>query len=307
MTEQTKHYTPRPLKPETRAKLEEMQTEALKLAEALGDVLNGTMNQSEASIKYNGNKLAINSISGYPSITKYFENRVKLSKDEKLEVLLAAEKPMQKLVRDLFGILNNRIITLTEDNEKAILELMDSQLTDNELTAVNMRYGLSDGKEYTLEQIGKVLVVNRERARQILNKALAKLRYKRRMVNIVFDGMPAQISTLEAEIATLSREQYTQKLAELRAKAEDIKSGQAPEIDLEVNAMLIDDLDLTVRSFNVLKRHGLNTVADVVLYLKDHNILKMKSMGRKSAHEIADKLASYGIHIEIEAPSNNLD
>ena len=51
-------------------------------------------------------------------------------------------------------------------------------LSEREKVAVILRFGLEDGKMWTLEAIGKNLGVSRERVRQILNKALIKLRTK---------------------------------------------------------------------------------------------------------------------------------
>ncbi|WP_165423084.1 sigma-70 family RNA polymerase sigma factor [Ktedonosporobacter rubrisoli] len=50
-------------------------------------------------------------------------------------------------------------------------------LTERERLIISMRYGLSDGRSHTLEEIGKELHVSRERARQIETKAIHKLRY----------------------------------------------------------------------------------------------------------------------------------
>ncbi|HDJ23453.1 MAG TPA: sigma-70 family RNA polymerase sigma factor [Candidatus Aminicenantes bacterium] len=50
------------------------------------------------------------------------------------------------------------------------------ELTDRESKVIQMRFGLKDGKEHTLEEIGRELKVTRERIRQIESKALKKLK-----------------------------------------------------------------------------------------------------------------------------------
>jgi RNA polymerase primary sigma factor len=52
-----------------------------------------------------------------------------------------------------------------------------SVLTERERQVIEMRFGLSDGKEYTLEEVGSYFQVTRERIRQIEAKALRKLRH----------------------------------------------------------------------------------------------------------------------------------
>ena len=56
------------------------------------------------------------------------------------------------------------------------LEAVLSTLGDREKRVVQLRYGLTDGEPHTLEEIGQVFGVTRERVRQIEAKTLAKLR-----------------------------------------------------------------------------------------------------------------------------------
>jgi RNA polymerase primary sigma factor len=52
-----------------------------------------------------------------------------------------------------------------------------SVLTERERQVIEMRFGLRDGKDYTLEEVGRYFQVTRERIRQIEAKALRKLRH----------------------------------------------------------------------------------------------------------------------------------
>jgi len=53
-------------------------------------------------------------------------------------------------------------------------------LTPREERIIKMRFGLEDGNELTLEQVGQSFAVTRERIRQIEAKALRKLRHHSR-------------------------------------------------------------------------------------------------------------------------------
>jgi len=53
-------------------------------------------------------------------------------------------------------------------------------LTDREREVLELRYGLNDGKDHTLEEVGQHFSVTRERIRQIEAKALRKLRHPTR-------------------------------------------------------------------------------------------------------------------------------
>jgi RNA polymerase primary sigma factor len=55
-----------------------------------------------------------------------------------------------------------------------------STLTPREARILEMRFGLGDGNEYTLEEVGQKFGLTRERIRQIEGKALRRLRHPRR-------------------------------------------------------------------------------------------------------------------------------
>src|SRR6516164_8593217 len=57
-------------------------------------------------------------------------------------------------------------------------------LTPREEKIIKMRYGLEDGLEHTLEEVGQCFAVTRERIRQIEGKALRKLRHPSRSLKL---------------------------------------------------------------------------------------------------------------------------
>ena len=57
--------------------------------------------------------------------------------------------------------------------------------------------------------------------------------------------------------------------------------------------MTIEELDLSVRSFNCLKRAGINTVGDLINNIEE-DMMKVRNLGRKSLEEVINKLASLG-------------
>jgi RNA polymerase primary sigma factor len=65
-------------------------------------------------------------------------------------------------------------------NLKEQMATMLSTLTPREERIIKMRFGLDDGSEHTLEEVGQVFAVTRERIRQIEAKALRKLRHPSR-------------------------------------------------------------------------------------------------------------------------------
>ena len=63
--------------------------------------------------------------------------------------------------------------------KKQLLEVLET-LTPREEKVLRLRYGLDDGRIRTLEEVGKIFNVTRERIRQIESKALRKLRHPSR-------------------------------------------------------------------------------------------------------------------------------
>jgi len=79
---------------------------------------------------------------------------------------------------------------------------------------------------------------------------------------------------------------------ELLAEREDKSKGQILE-------MTIEDMDLSVRSFNCLKRAGINTVDDLITKSPE-DMMKVRNLGKKSFDEVKEKLQSLGLDL---APS----
>ena len=79
------------------------------------------------------------------------------------------------------------------------------------------------------------------------------------------------------------------------------KSPDRPDAKL---SMTIDELDLSVRSFNCLKRANINTVADLISKTGE-DMMKVRNMGKKSLDEVQKKLEMMGLSLASEDGSNN--
>lgn len=83
--------------------------------------------------------------------------------------------------------------------------------------------------------------------------------------------------------------------------------GKSAEIMVEkdeggkekVLEMTIEELDLSVRSFNCLKRAGINTVEDLI-NKSEEDMMKVRNLGRKSLEEVVWKMASLGFNLRKE-------
>lgn len=70
----------------------------------------------------------------------------------------------------------------------------------------------------------------------------------------------------------------------------------AEEAGAKTMEMTIEDLELSVRSYNCLKRAGINTVAELVQKTEE-DMMKVRNLGRKSLDEVKKKLAELGLSL----------
>lgn len=155
---------------------------------------------------------------------------------------------------------------ITEDI-KAGLDYALSTLAEREQTIIRMRYQ----EHLSLREIGIEIGVTTERIRSLSDKILRKLREPQRLGYIKFGkcGYEALI-----------------------AKREEEKRNAKVDSQLQ---MTLEELDLTVRSFNCLKVRGCDTVGDIAA-LTEEEILQTKNLGKKSMIEIAEALKAIGVY-----------
>jgi DNA-directed RNA polymerase subunit alpha len=83
-------------------------------------------------------------------------------------------------------------------------------------------------------------------------------------------------------------------LAEDTEVANDVWKGDDNENKEKILNMTIEELDLSVRSFNCLKRAGINTVDDLINKSPDE-MMRVRNLGKKSLEEVVIKLGQYGL------------
>ncbi len=90
----------------------------------------------------------------------------------------------------------------------------------------------------------------------------------------------------------------------------DVVSAGSTVVEKDTNrpdtklSMTIDELDLSVRSFNCLKRANINTVADLISKTGE-DMMKVRNMGKKSLDEVQKKLEMMGLSLSSEDSASN--
>lgn len=195
------------------------------------------------------------------------------------------------LIDLLFGDNHTVDITYIENNfEENFKWVIEQDLSERQQLVIKKRYveGL------TLESIGLILGVGRERVRQIEAKALRKLKHPSILAKLRFGK---EVYTFQDDIENL-------KLELLKIKQELIKKIKNKElIELSEDELLqtisLEQLGLGVRSYRCLRRAGINSVADLVMKT-EREVRAMRNLGDKSFREIKYKLEKKGYHLRKE-------
>lgn len=159
----------------------------------------------------------------------------------------------------------------------------------------------------TLKKVGEQLGVSCERIRQILARAVRRLahpslyqyiKYGEYGSNVAFD-----LKIAEANLKTLEKaiDEKQTELDELTDEVSEIKSTLSPACSNRDCEWYINNLDLSVRSYNCLRRANCDTVEDIVQLFKTGKARHMRNFGIKSCEEVLKMLSErFDIHMTME-------
>jgi hypothetical protein len=122
-----------------------------------------------------------------------------------------------------------------------------STLTFREREIVKLRYGIGDGYTYTLEEVGRIFRVTRERVRQIEAKAVRKLRHpvRARQLAGFLDGVkiPDDGELLAAGDLDLDSDSDLEIEIETEVEPEPVAAKAKAKVEVEVDLTLEDEPD----------------------------------------------------------------
>ena len=150
---------------------------------------------------------------------------------------------------------------------KAGLAHILTSLSERDQKIISLRYR----ERKTLKKIAEQLGVTPERIRSLENKAIMRLRHPRSLGYIIF-----------------GKKGY-EKLVEERKIARERENKQC------ILQITLEELDLSVRSFNCLKKKNYNTINDIA-GLSEDEILSIRNLGGRSIVEIAETLYKLGVY-----------
>lgn len=170
-------------------------------------------------------------------------------------------------------------------NERLEFLLTKLVITDREEKIIRLYY--IDGK--TFEEIGREFGTTRERIRQIQEKAITKLKLFKKYF---YGGKWC----LMEELAKEEYQKYleTQKSFRTYESAKQYILQYESGVFLPIKEQKIENLDLSMRSYNALKRAGIRTIGDL-LNFSYYDLIKIRNLGRKSIKEVLDTIHDLGL------------
>lgn len=202
---------------------------------------------------------------------------------------------------------------LNDEQWEGLMYAIKNGLSERERKAINLYYE----RGLTLEEAGAEFGVTRERVRQMLAKSVRKLRHPvwRKLIE-VGQEMAAEESEYQKKREELDRKnavldedeailsERLKRLSEARLLLQangmwyqgiSVKEGSGDAkpsaIDYQPITMTpIEAMDLSVRSYNCLKRRDLITLGLVMDAARSGELSKVRNLGRKSLEEVLNKI-----------------
>lgn len=202
---------------------------------------------------------------------------------------------------ELYKNYYNEIVCNFETNFEKTIE--NSNLTDIEIYCLKSYY--KDVK--TLESIGKILNKSKQNIKQIIARAIRKLKHNGKELLIQGKDKFELISIEQKEeiikefkekisydliIEWISNHEITEELLKL---CNNILNASGKTIDIK--NISIEDLDFSFRTYHFLKKHGIHNVNDLILNTEE-DIMKIRNLGRKSLNEVKLKLKEMNLSLK---------
>lgn len=169
-------------------------------------------------------------------------------------------------------------------------------LTEREQGVLLLRFQ----QKKTLAQCGKECNVSQERIRQIEAKAIRKLRHPSRL-KMMKAIPPSELQELWADYTKLQSEHEWLKKAFESITAQKAEPSTVTAM-VEQAAVLdtpLENLDLSVRSYNCLRRAGKSTLGDLSKMTEDE-MKRVRNLGARSLMEVVAKLKEHGFELKVE-------
>ena len=217
-----------------------------------------------------------------------------------------------RLVKEIFGSSFEFKLFSTDELNTAI-----EALNTREKETIQFYFGLIDGKCKTYKDLSKYFGVSKSAIGQTIGKAIRGLRGLSRFKPFTFEQLKENeyisdeeielLSDLENEIldsnlifkhdSIVDLDFSKDKFDTIRDIQKNIESRKEADQAIHKEKFAIEDMGLSVRSFNCLMRGNIRTLADLEK-ISYEELQKIRNLGKESALEIITKAKKYGVILE---------
>lgn len=157
-------------------RLERAKRELERMAEMLGQIIDGDMTQAQMARQLGITPQNLNHELNVGGFSNYLRKKDILTQKDILKCMIDAETPCEKIVRDIFGITDKeKILFIEPELQEEFIKEMKKTLTEKQWRIISLRYGFEE-KPMTYQEIGETIGVSRERVREMIVSGLWKMR-----------------------------------------------------------------------------------------------------------------------------------
>lgn len=192
------------------------------------------------------------------------------------EFSINSEYPMN-LIKEIVGDEWDGV-ELPRDILATVEYILFRDFTERDVDVIHYRflYGM------TYQEIGNIISLSRNRVGQLLQHSLRRLRH------------PSRKLYLQHGVSGIDKVE-TDEIIERYKKEHPVTDLVNNGIKQTVRDFNINELELSVRSYNALARANYETMSDIIYGFKTDQIYTVRNLGRKSLEEIHGKLVAIGV------------
>ena len=228
------------------------------------------------------------------------ELKFKLEREEPIELVITKDGPDEVTAADIELKADVEVV----DPETYIASISEDGHLDMRLTIEKGQgYARAEQNKSDADPIGVIAIDSLFSPVQRVNYSVAETRA----------GARADLDSLTIEIFTDGRIEPREALQEASRQLIDIlglftdgyqgtgagDSRRASGRPVITDERPVEDLELTVRSYNCLKREGIDTIGQLAT-MSEEELMNIRNLGMKSVDEIRSKLLEYGYTLASE-------
>lgn len=209
------------------------------------------------------------------------------------------------------GVVTAGDIKVDSDLEIVNKDLVIATLSGSQKVSLNMELTITNGRGYTSSEknksddmpVGVIAIDSLYSPVERVNITVEDTRvgqitdYDKLILDVYTNGTLAPDDTVSLAAKVMSEHLNLFINLSESAKRAEVMIEKEEDEKSKIMEMSIDELELSVRSYNCLKRAGINTVAELTDKTPE-DMIRVRNLGRKSLEEVIEKLEELGLSLD---------